>query len=110
MRTLLLAALVLAACDSTASGPPDVGGTYRVESASLDGDVLTAVVSYSGGCQEHTFEPRSRSAATATELWLVHDAHNDTCEAYLTETLALAVVSDGPTVLLTPSGGEIRLR
>ncbi|WP_412061125.1 hypothetical protein [Rubrivirga sp. IMCC45206] len=110
MRTLLLAALVLAACDSTASGPPDIGDTYRVESASLEGDVLTAVVSYSGGCQAHTFEPRVRSAATKTEVWLVHDANNDVCEAYITETLALTVAVDGPVVLLTPAGGEVRLR
>lgn len=116
MRTLLLAALVLplAACDSTRTDPLDFGDAYRVEAAVLDGDTLRAVVQYSGGCASHAFELRTQSTGGAWEVWFVHDAANDGCEALVTDTLAAEMAflprTAAPVVLRTPVGGEISLR
>jgi hypothetical protein len=114
-RLAVLAALLIAACDTVGGlDPPDFGDAYTVRSASLDGDTLRAVVEYSGGCAEHTFERRSRTDGPRAEVWFVHDANGDACEALMTDTLVSEIgVLDGgasPLVLLTPSGGAVALR
>ncbi|MCP4717708.1 MAG: hypothetical protein GY868_21500 [Deltaproteobacteria bacterium] len=66
---------------------------FTIESPTVEGDELKLTVSYSGGCQEHAFslvaysyfvESKPKQAA----VLLTHDAHDDMCEAYLTEELS----------------------
>ena len=107
MRLLLPCALALASgCSlSSDSGDLDFGDAYTVsESApiSVSSDSLRVTVSYGGGCAAHTFELRSRGA-DSREVWLVHDANGDTCEALLTERLAFPIAAR-PDVLITPGG------
>lgn len=107
MRHLAFLALALASgCSlSSDSGDLDFGDAYTVsESApiSVSGDSLRVTVSYGGGCAAHTFELRSREA-DSREVWLVHDANGDTCEALLTERLAFPIAAR-PGVLITPAG------
>ncbi|MEO0559318.1 MAG: hypothetical protein AAF170_14165 [Bacteroidota bacterium] len=91
------AAVGLASCDSASSTIPDLGDAYVVEMDSaplLDGDVLQVTVSYSGGCERHEFELGTSATGPEHELWLKHDANNDTCEAYITERLRISVPRD----------------
>ena len=59
---------------------------------SLTGNVLNLSVSYSGGCETHDFvlcwdEMYIKTQPMKIELYLSHNANNDTCEAWETETL-----------------------
>ncbi|MDE0206921.1 MAG: hypothetical protein OXP66_12960 [Candidatus Tectomicrobia bacterium] len=59
------------------------------DAPSLEGDVLTLVLSYSGGCARHDFTLVADSRfQEADPVWLnvhlAHDAHGDPCEAYPT--------------------------
>lgn len=114
MRWLLVLPLLLIACDSQSAGTPTFGDEYRVLTDTepvLDRqNVLRVQVQYSGGCEEHTFDARYRQTEQAVEIWLVHDANGDLCEALVTETLAVYVdlPSDRvPPVLLTPAGDTL---
>jgi len=96
--------LALAACgdkdvDSGERSTPENFSDCRTADAddfdygepSIDGDTLTVPVSYSGGCEDHDFIvcwpdqafAESDPVQVALELW--HDAHRDTCEAYVSE-------------------------
>ncbi len=114
MRVVLLALLALAACDTDGTDDPDFGAAYALDpaSATLDGGVLRATVSYSGGCQAHTFRADSRRTADGVEVWLVHGGTPDPCEAYLTETVAapVDVAADVAVVLLAPPDTSVGLR
>lgn len=95
-RALIAGAALLAACDrplpepfstcSTADGDP-----FEVDGVSITGDVLTVDVGYGGGCEDHDFvvcwpEPAfMESDPVQARLELYHDAHDDTCDAFLTE-------------------------
>jgi hypothetical protein len=80
----------------------------------LDGDTLQVTVQYGGGCKEHTFEVQARTRGAAAELWMRHDANDDLCEAYLTETLRLPVppqaLGASTITLLAPGGHTFDLR
>ncbi len=57
----------------------------------LSGDVLTADVGYSGGCQDHGFQlcwdgMFLESDPVQAGLTLIHDSNGDDCEAYITES------------------------
>ena len=83
----------------TKPAPVVVGGddrqsdAFQLGSAAIEEDLLVAEVSYSGGCRKHefvllasrTFEVMSGSVQL--EVTLIHDANDDSCEAYLTEHL-----------------------
>lgn len=66
---------------------------FRLDSAAVKDDVLTVVVSYSGGCRNHEFAliaPRSFQVSAGSvqlAITLVHDANGDRCEAYPSEQL-----------------------
>ncbi len=65
---------------------------FVVSSVRIDGDVLAVQVRYSGGCTKHDFVLLDTGLATRSippqhRLRLVHDAHGDSCEAYLTRDL-----------------------
>lgn len=60
------------------------------QAPSIDGDTLSATVSYSGGCRQHDFTlvPSSafmESNPVQINVTVAHDAHEDPCEAYPTE-------------------------
>lgn len=62
------------------------------QSVWVEGDMLFVNVGYGGGCQEHEFTMYwnglwAESAPPQTGVRLIHDANNDFCEAYLSETL-----------------------
>ena len=123
MRLLPVVALVLtlAMCDGLVEGDEALvafGDDYEVLQAqpgpAIEGDRLRVTVQYGGGCAAHTFTPRSRTGGGVTEVWLVHDADGDACDALLTETLDLplprGVAGARRVLLLTPGGAEVRLR
>lgn len=66
---------------------------FRLNSAVVNGDVLTLVVDYSGGCRDHEFTltaPRSfqeSDGSVQLAITLIHDANGDRCEANPTEQL-----------------------
>ncbi|MDA1029061.1 MAG: hypothetical protein O3B41_08430 [Bacteroidetes bacterium] len=91
-------------------GPaPHPGDPFKISSAVFDDRVLKLEVSYSGGCEEHTFTLYTSnhialSMPPQLTGWVVHDGHNDLCEAYITETIELDMselinVLTGPFVL-----------
>ena len=116
----LVLGLALAACDSAADEQaPTFGDPYTVlltaESPSVTDDGrLVVTVEYGGGCEEHTFVLRSRVDGDAAEVWWVHDARGDTCEALQTATVRAALpgtVTDAErATLLTPDGQDLALR
>lgn len=115
MRLVLgLVLLTVAACDTTAP-EPDFGAGYTIASgtAVLDGDTLRATVTYSGGCEAHTFRAQSRRAGGGVEVWLVHGGTPDLCEALVADAVAVPVSlpADAAFVaLLRPDGGTLALR
>ena len=66
---------------------------FSLDSAAVKDDVLTVVVSYSGGCRNHEFAltaPRSFQVSAGSvqlPITLIHDANGDPCEAYPSEQL-----------------------
>ena len=65
---------------------------FDVQEARIEGDVLTVVVGYSGGCEAHQFALLASLAATRSippqhRLKLLHQGNGDGCEAYLTSAL-----------------------
>ena len=82
---------------------------------SIEGDLLQLMVTYSGGCENHTFKLYgSRNFAESlppqVNLFLSHNANGDVCEALMGEDLVFdfsplkkayrnAYQDDGPVVL-----------
>jgi hypothetical protein len=71
---------------------------------SINGDCLSVKVSYSGGCEDHTFDScwngvLAESDPPQARIWLDHDAMNDPCEAIESQTvkvdLAAVKAADG---------------
>ena len=80
---------------------------FEVDTVWFANDSLYITVKYSGGCEEHEFWAFSscawkESGTPQASLIIIHDNHNDLCEAYLTEVLKL----DAST-LSTCSSGSI---
>lgn len=70
----------------------DDGHSTDLGEASITGDLLAAVVSYSGGCEEHRFalcwdQAFLESSPVQVRLDLIHTGTADPCEAYPSETL-----------------------
>jgi len=71
------------------------GDAVDLTSAFIQGDSLLLDVAYSGGCEMHEFgvcyEPTLGDSGTPGavlgSLRLIHDSHDDPCEAYPSETL-----------------------
>jgi hypothetical protein len=67
-----------------------------VEDAEISGDILTAQLGFGGGCEPHDLGlcwDGSVAESSPAQVWLTiaHDAHGDSCEAWLTETLAVDI-------------------
>lgn len=87
-------ALPIQECDSSSTFTSD---PYDLNSASIDGDVLTVDVSYAGGCAQHFFQfcydpSFLESAPVQVNVELSHDGQDDSCEAYPSETLMFDLV------------------
>ncbi len=122
-KTALFIGLIIAlGCEASnsLSSDPDFGDAYSITTQPpattprLDAAGLHVTVQYSGGCKAHVFDVRFRTSGNTTEVWLQHDANGDLCEAFLTETLQLAIstrVLETPNVvLLSPDGSSFPLR
>lgn len=68
----------------TVPGEPDLP-------PSLIGDTLQVLVSYAGGCENHSFELDYNAVPDTTRLWMRHDAQRDQCEAHIIETVRIPV-------------------
>jgi len=64
-----------------------------INTVSLDGNLLIVSLSYSGGCEEHTIDLARLHPWCGTpplpppSFQIRHNANNDACEAWITETL-----------------------
>lgn len=68
------------------------GDAFSLQSAGVEGDVMTFVVSYSGGCEDHEFELLNngmimKSMPPQSNLVLKHNGNGDKCRALITDTL-----------------------
>jgi len=73
---------------------PDSSDPFELRAAEFKGSVLNITASYSGGCNEHGFKLYSSdqimlSYPPVIGMVIVHNAHNDACEAYITETFGV---------------------
>lgn len=64
----------------------------EINSVSIDGNIMTLKVSFSGGCEGHQFELIGsemvmKSLPGKRPVALIHNANGDMCEAYLTEEI-----------------------
>ena len=69
------------------------GDPHVIQTAKISGNTLVLEVQYGGGCKNHTFKLLApdafmESSPVQIHVLLVHDAHDDTCEAWLTETVS----------------------
>jgi hypothetical protein len=108
--TLTAATVATTGCDALSASEPDapevqiVEGfphilpdsirqdSLRIDTASVDGDLLRLDVSYEGGCAEHAFtlyssEYLAESLPPQTNTFLSHDAGGDTCTETVQEEL-----------------------
>ena len=63
-----------------------------IKAVSLDGDIMSVTVSYSGGCEAHAFELYSnqrymKSLPPQLNLFLVHERNGDMCRELIEQTL-----------------------
>ncbi len=69
---------------------------FTIKSHRLEGDILSLTVTYSGGCQEHTFELASNGAYAKSlppqcRLRLIHDGNDDNCRSLIETKLKFNV-------------------
>jgi hypothetical protein len=69
----------------------------NIISASLENDVLSLNVQFSGGCKDHFFkliisEGIEESNPPQTTFFLSHDSNGDTCEALISEELRFNLI------------------
>ncbi len=67
---------------------------FYIDSAKVVEDILQLEVSYSGGCEDHTFAafwaPVFREESPESmEILITHDARNGSCEAWIPQKLAI---------------------
>lgn len=78
--------------DSLRINPAIAGDFYNLEGIRYNNGKLIVSVGYSGGCKNHTFEVQGKVSPVLTnppkaDIVIVHDAHDDSCEAYLREDI-----------------------
>ena len=88
-----------------------------INDVSIVNNKLVLNVSYSGGCKEHLFKLIAsdswlESYPVQTPILLSHDANNDNCEAFITETLSfnLLPLKERYQELYKESSATIKLR
>ncbi len=98
------------AVDENFSAPAE-NGSFKVESLSIDGDIVTMVISYSGGCEEHEFELVTnklylKSMPPKLNLFLKHNNNGDACRKLVIDTLRYDV---SPARYPSPNTKEVVL-
>ncbi len=66
--------------------------SFDIDSVAIDGAILSVFVAYGGGCTNHDFvlfgtDVLALSYPPQMFTTLTHDAHGDTCERYVQDTL-----------------------
>ena len=69
---------------------------FELKDIVITGDSVKITVAYSGGCRKHSFEiiwneTISSTVPPQTGIIIIHNANQDMCEAYITETLAFSI-------------------
>ena len=67
----------------------DPSDNFDIVAAQIVGDELVVEVGYSGGCEPHDFTLCFDSIVLDTQYWnlaIDHDAHGDSCEAFIMES------------------------
>ena len=117
---------VSSADDAPTVYPPVIGTTlppdslqiddYQLDSLSLDGDILTAHLHYSGGCNLHTYDlywiPNSflESQPPQVNLYLIHNGYDDACDAIIGDTSSFDVTAIKSAFIgIYGSPGEVQL-
>ena len=77
---------------------PDKNDAFEVKAVSLDGDILTVLVEYSGGCEDHEFNLKfngaiMKSLPPQANLFLEHKANGDSCRALIRQELKFNISS-----------------
>lgn len=75
-----------------ASGVSNFENNFTINKLSIEGDILTINISYSGGCKDHEFnlygnEALMKSMPPKKSLFLEHLNNNDECEGWITQIL-----------------------
>jgi hypothetical protein len=84
---------VLIVDQNTAKYPDDA---VTIRDASIVGDSLTMLVAFGGGCKAHDFKvlwsgAMMKSMPPQINVLLSHDAHDDMCEALLTQDVTVSL-------------------
>lgn len=82
-----------------------------VTSATLDGNILSLEVEYSGGCTDHTYdligsEGVMKSLPAKRTIKLIHNSNDDSCRELISETIKFDI---RPLAYMEKSGSEIVL-
>ncbi|MBI2499105.1 hypothetical protein HYV88_02585 [Candidatus Woesearchaeota archaeon] len=64
---------------------------FDLKEVSINGDILSVIASYGGGCKGHKFTLTwdggfMKSVPPQSNLFLYHNSNGDSCEAYITQT------------------------
>lgn len=91
-------------CDELFPGQTVPSDLYTLQSAFIDGGVLTLHVGHSAGCSQHDYGLCYRSVTGSQEpnereLVFIHDSHGETCEAWGEATLAFDLAPMGQRYL-----------
>lgn len=100
---------------------PEKSDHVSIDTAYIDGNVLTLEVNYGGGCKDHTFqligsETIGKSLPPVRGVKLVHQANEDHCRAIVEKTLhfdvsALAYNQDaGAEIYLAIDGYKEKIK
>jgi hypothetical protein len=76
---------------------PKDNADFEITSAQISGDLLTLIVTYSGGCKEHVFSAHAtrmymKSMPPQLGLMIEHVDNDDTCRSLVTDTLVFNLV------------------
>ncbi|GGK49797.1 MULTISPECIES: hypothetical protein [Flavobacteriaceae] len=72
----------------------NTGDSFKINSATRIDDNLEVSISYGGGCKQHSFEVIWDGVVYTDppcqmNLFIIHNANNDECEALITETISI---------------------
>ena len=82
-----------------------------VTSATLDGNILSLDIEYSGGCEDHSYELVGSAAVMKSlpakrAIKLIHNSNGDSCREFISETIKFDIQS---LAYVQKTGNEIVL-
>jgi len=86
-RTVRIDSIRELGCNAMTDWSKDMpSDAFHLDTAAIDGDCLTVKVHYGGGCRPHDFFlSLLPTMATFNTITLAHEAHNDLCEAWISD-------------------------